>query len=807
MIRASKPCLHTPVAMLLAAVLAIALWWATGQPAYANPITKSETSQEADEQRPANRAAYAALLAVLENDETRDQLLEQLRELSGQAAEASEAAVDTDSDAASIDTTDTADRLPITTRLQRIASKIRQDTSISWFVVKKLVTGQRVPGVTLESWTPAFMTLVFVILASVFARLVLGLPLRATLNRLARWVSQQHSEAPRRWHSPRLRGLTQAPHGRRLLASLTGLAVEFVVIFLASVAGYATAIFVSSTGQGMSLFAMLFLAAFFAAELLIAVSRMVFGIRRPALRLIPMGDTTANYWHRWFSLIVSTTGYTLLLVVPVVQTVLTPSVGRLLGLILMLVIFLYAISVIWAERHKVRDNLLHYAETSEASTVLGTLIRIVARIWHWLLLVYLTVLFVVSQTEQQAALSFMAAATLQTAVALAVGALLIAGISSLTSRRFQLAGDWHRTLPSLEDRINTYAPIFLRGLRLLVIVLVALTIIDAWRAFNLIEWLQSTAGQRVISMIIHVGIILLIATLSWTILASMIEHRLGMTHTRRRPSEREKTLLLLFRNASAITIATLTVLIVLSQIGIDIGPLLAGAGVAGLAIGFGAQKLVQDVITGIFIQLENGMNQNDVVEVAGLFGTVEKVTIRSVVIRTLDGGYHLIPFSAIDRVSNHTRDYGYHYGEYAIAHRESVEDAVTQLHAAFDDLMQDPEIAAEVLEEITIPGVTSLNEHGFTVRVMIKTTPGNQWVVQRAFNRKVKEHFDAAGIEIPYPQTVVHFGRDKHGHAAPLAMHQVEKLEEVFDAGAAPGQTRREVPPQPPRPEPEAGQP
>src|SRR5699024_11934409 len=100
----------------------------------------------------------------------------------------------------------------------------------------------------------------------------------------------------------------------------------------------------------------------------------------------------------------------------------------------------------------------------------------------------------------------------------------------------------------------------------------------------------------------------------------------------------------------------LTVLVVLSQLGIDIGPLIAGAGVVGLAVGFGAQKLVQDVITGVFIQLENGMNQNDVVEVAGLFGSVEKLTIRSVVIRTIDGGYHWVPSASFASGSTRTRD-------------------------------------------------------------------------------------------------------------------------------------------------------
>src|SRR5690606_12380621 len=161
-------------------------------------------------------------------------------------------------------------------------------------------------------------------------------------------------------------------------------------------------------------------------------------------------------------------------------------------------------------------------------------------------------------------------------------------------------------------------------------------------------WLSSSQGQAAINTILRVAIILLIAAATWTILASIIEHHLSSSHGKRLPTEREKTLLMLFRNALTIVICTMTLLVVLSQVGIDIAPLIAGAGVVGLAIRFGAQKLVQDVITGIFIQLENGLNQNDVVELVGLFGTVEKLTIRSVVIRTLDGGYHLIPFSSID---------------------------------------------------------------------------------------------------------------------------------------------------------------
>ena len=275
----------------------------------------------------------------------------------------------------------------------------------------------------------------------------------------------------------------------------------------------------------------------------------------------------------------------------------------------------------------------------------------------------------------------------------------------------------------------------------MVLIVVALVVLDAWRVFDLSLWLSSDKGQAAINTILRVAVVLLIAAATWTILASVIEHRLTNAKGLRLPTEREKTLLMLFRNALAILISTMTALVVLSQIGIDIAPLIAGAGVVGLAIGFGAQKLVQDVITGIFIQLENGLNQNDVVELVGLFGTVEKLTIRSVVIRTLDGGYHLIPFSSIDKVSNHTRDFGYHYGEYLIGLRESVDEVIAQMHLAFEALKQDPEVADAIIDDISIPGVTSINQQGYSIRVLIKTTPGMQWAVQRSFNRLIKMYF------------------------------------------------------------------
>ena len=558
---------------------------------------------------------------------------------------------------------------------------------------------------------------------------------------------------------------------RKSIAIVVAMVIDTVAILLAGALAYATGLFAVGEADTIGTLEALFVNTFVAVEIAKAFSRAVFAPRYNSLRLFAMDDDIAAYWGRWLERLIGLIGYGILVGVPLASAMLSPTIGHMLSILIMLGVYVYAVRIIWLKRTWVRERMERYSEQS-STVFFSTLIRILARTWHALAIAYFTALLVVSQIDAREALPFMAQATLQTLIAIGIGLLLSAIVGSMLARRITLSQNLRNFLPMLETRINSYVAPALKGFHLLTMTVVALVVLDAWHAFNLGNWVASDSGRVVILAVVHVAIILLIATLVWTAVASIIEHRLSVTPGLGRPSEREKTLLSLFRNAALVVIVTLTVLVVLSQIGINIAPLIAGAGVAGLAIGFGAQKLVQDVITGVFIQLENGMNQNDVVEVAGIFGTVEKITIRSVGIRTLDGGFHMIPFSSVDKVSNHTRDFAYHYGEYAIAYRENVDDAVYHLQRAFAELMQDKEMAAAVLEDISIPGVTSLHERGYNIRVLIKTVAGMQWAVQRAFNGLVKKHFSEAGIEMPYPHTVLYFGQDKNGETPPFPAPQ-----------------------------------
>jgi small conductance mechanosensitive channel len=340
-------------------------------------------------------------------------------------------------------------------------------------------------------------------------------------------------------------------------------------------------------------------------------------------------------------------------------------------------------------------------------------------------------------------------------------------------------------LSTLETRVNNFLPILTKVLKFIVLVMVISAILDAWGAVDLPTWMASPFGLSVISSAVSVLFILATAMMTWIVLASWIEHRLNPEEGSGEPSAREKTLLTIFRNAVAITIIVMTVMIVLSEIGINIGPLLAGAGVLGLAIGFGAQKLVQDVITGVFIQMENAINAGDIVTVSGITGVAEKLTIRSLGLRDLSGTYHLVPFSSVDTVSNYMREFAYHVGEYGVAYREDTDDVIVKLRDAFAELLSDDEQRAKILsEELEVHGVTALADSSVNIRVRIKTLPGSQWGVGREYNRLVKRHLDAAGIEIPFPHLTLYFGEDKQGHAPAMPLKMINEVEVVNDASS-----------------------
>jgi small-conductance mechanosensitive channel len=269
---------------------------------------------------------------------------------------------------------------------------------------------------------------------------------------------------------------------------------------------------------------------------------------------------------------------------------------------------------------------------------------------------------------------------------------------------------------------------------------------------------------------VHVGLLLIVMLLIWEVSSAAIDHYLEAvdeTGARIQRSGRVRTLLPLLRTALVVVIAIVSLLHTMSVMGVDLAPLLATAGVIGIAIGFGSQKLVQDVINGMFILFQDTISVGDFVEVGGHGGTVKRMSVRTMELRDVGGAVHTIPFSEITTVKNWAKEFGYALLDVGIAYREDVDEVMELLRQIGAELEADPEVGQFMLEPIDVWGVDAFADSAVIIKARIKTRPLKQHYVRRQFNLLMKRRFDELGIEIPFPHQTLYFGHDKAGRAAP----------------------------------------
>jgi len=216
------------------------------------------------------------------------------------------------------------------------------------------------------------------------------------------------------------------------------------------------------------------------------------------------------------------------------------------------------------------------------------------------------------------------------------------------------------------------------------------------------------------------------------------------------------------------TVIIVAALMILAELDIQIGPILAAAGVAGLAVGFGAQHLVQDIISGFFILLDDEIRVGDVVQIADKSGLVERLNLRMVVLRDLSGNVHYVRNGKIDVVTNMTKDYSRYVFDIGVAYREDVDEVIQVIKQVDEELRSDPVFGPDILEPIEILGLDQFAQSAVIVKARTKTKPIKQWGVAREFNRRLKKKFDEQNIEIPFPHMTVYMGQDKAGQAPPL---------------------------------------
>ncbi|WP_136253387.1 mechanosensitive ion channel family protein [Onishia niordana] len=269
---------------------------------------------------------------------------------------------------------------------------------------------------------------------------------------------------------------------------------------------------------------------------------------------------------------------------------------------------------------------------------------------------------------------------------------------------------------------------------------------------------QDAAGARIGQALLSIGITLLVAWLAWIFADTAIQRALSRSSRsrgRRGNSSRAQTITPLIRNVIFATIVVIASIVALANLGVNVTPLLAGAGVIGLAIGFGAQTLVQDLITGIFILIEDSLAVDDFVKLGGHLGTVEGLTLRTVRLRDIDGIVHTITFSQIQSIHNMSRQYGIALMRLRIPHAMKVDDGITLVREIVNEMRQDPVMRHNIWSPLEMQGIESFEEGAAVLRMHMRTAPAMQWDVARAVNLRFKQRLEEDGLEVAMPRLSV----------------------------------------------------
>lgn len=310
-----------------------------------------------------------------------------------------------------------------------------------------------------------------------------------------------------------------------------------------------------------------------------------------------------------------------------------------------------------------------------------------------------------------------------------------------------------------------------------------------------LQWFLPDGPVSYLSLIngaLTLGVLTLLYAVFWEISNAALEY--AMRHARTLSDARADTLRPIVRRVILIILVLIFTLIALSELGIDIMPLVAGAGVFGIAIGFGAQTLVRDFLVGFTIVLEDLLQIGDIVKVAGRMGEVEKITMRKLQLRSLDGTVHTIPFSELDVVENFTKEFSYYLTDIGVAYKEDIDQVIACAKEVAQALKADDQFGPMMLDDIEILGVDQFADSAVVIRARLKTRAHDKWTLGREFNRRLKYAFDERGIEIPFPHRTLMLGEAIGDKLQPGTQRAADNVGKPTRAEHQTAESREEAP-------------
>ncbi len=522
-----------------------------------------------------------------------------------------------------------------------------------------------------------------------------------------------------------------------------------------------------------------------AFRLVLLASRLVLAPKAPSLRLVPLSDAAAHGVHE--RILVAAAVLVLIRITSAVMREYSLEDGAaellvLSGVVLFMVVL---VGMIWEGRKPVAAMIRGGDDTRAA----GALKERFASNWHVLATVYVVGLLVWALAYAYATGTVVFGAAVSSLVLVAVIPLADMGLQRLAARLFgsaQLQATEEPAVPALlssgqatasseatdgqvaappkQEEHSPYERVALRNLRILLAVLVVMVFFKLWD-LDPRGLVNVLVGEKIGGALVDMALVLLIAYAVWGFIKTAVE-RYVRSHEADGVESQEgeggapgrtrlETLLPLIRKFMLVTLAVTVVMVFLSELGVNIGPLIAGAGIVGIAIGFGAQTLVKDIVSGVFFLLDDAFRMGEYVEIGNTRGRVEKISIRSLQLRHHNGPVHTIPFGEISRLTNYSRDYVIMKFELRVPFETDIDKVRKLIKKVGQEMMQDPELAPLMLGPLKSQGVTHMDDSALIMRCKFTAIPGQQFMIRRAAFTRIQQAFAENGIHFAPRRVIV----------------------------------------------------
>lgn len=505
--------------------------------------------------------------------------------------------------------------------------------------------------------------------------------------------------------------------------------------------------------EPLLLFALTILAALIIVRLSSALTRFVLAPNTPPLRLVALSDARARRLHRWVVAVTTLLSFGFLGCGLMLLLGLVPPLYELLLIMLGFVVTAALAAMIWQSRAAIAELIRGGPEAPAGQTA-----QVFADIWHWLAIAYVVALY--------AFITIARLAGHELGLGVWVGSLLIVVAVPLIDAAMchGLGGFFgRRGATGAAGQPEGYERVLRRGLRTILLLLAAAALLGLW-GVDIYSVAERGVGGAVTRTMLDIALTLLLAYVGWGLAKIAIDRRLAAqtgsgaqaaSAEDEAPASRLHTLLPLLRRFLQITIVVMVVMIVLSSLGVNVGPLVAGAGVVGLAIGFGAQTLVRDIVSGMFFLLDDAFRLGEYIDIGSVKGTVEAIHVRSLVLRHHRGALHTVPFGEIKRLTNYSRDWAIMKLEFRVPYDTDIDKVKKIFKQIGARLLEDENLGPNFIEPLKSQGVTEMDDSAMIIRAKFKALAGKQFEIRKQVYADVQKAFQEHGIKFAHRRVMV----------------------------------------------------